>query len=254
MTSAARRISRPPSVSTSANARSLRTRRSKSPHIHRCTGRIILSRYVARHGGKYLGVTIRDASVPSDDTTVASIWRGARGPGARRQSELARQALPAVVFPAPPLVRDCGGGRPSHDWRTSACGSRSSLRPRIGRFVAGTRSEPFPSPSRAVLAIGAGELVLRTRASARSGGWCPKRSRVVVSDPRLGWTFVPNRTARTPHRRTRRRVCIDPAGYRVRRVDEPVDPERPTILFTGESVMFGEGLTWDESMPARSER
>ena len=32
-------------------------------------------------------------------------------------------------------------------------------------------------------------------------------------------------------------------------VDEPVDPERPTILFTGESVMFGEGLTWDESVP-----
>jgi len=37
----------------------------------------------------------------------------------------------------------------------------------------------------------------------------------------------------------------------VRRIDEPVDRERPTILFTGESVMFGEGLTWDESIPAR---
>jgi hypothetical protein len=34
-------------------------------------------------------------------------------------------------------------------------------------------------------------------------------------------------------------------------MDEPVDPERPTILFTGESVMFGEGLTWDESVPAQ---
>ena len=37
----------------------------------------------------------------------------------------------------------------------------------------------------------------------------------------------------------------------MRRVEEPVDPERPTILFTGESVMFGEGLTWDESIPAQ---
>jgi hypothetical protein len=45
--------------------------------------------------------------------------------------------------------------------------------------------------------------------------------------------------------------AIDPAGYRVPRVDEPVDPERPTILFVGESVMFGEGLTWNQSVPAQ---
>src|SRR4029077_2510083 len=34
-------------------------------------------------------------------------------------------------------------------------------------------------------------------------------------------------------------------------MDEPVDPERPTILFIGESVMFGEGLTYAESIPAQ---
>src|SRR5262249_53787912 len=45
--------------------------------------------------------------------------------------------------------------------------------------------------------------------------------------------------------------AIDPAGYRVSRVDQPVDPEQPTILFTGESVMFGEGLTYAESIPAQ---
>jgi CheY-like chemotaxis protein len=45
--------------------------------------------------------------------------------------------------------------------------------------------------------------------------------------------------------------AIDPAGYRVSSVDEPVDPERPTILFTGESVMFGGGLTYAESIPAQ---
>jgi len=70
-------------------------------------------------------------------------------------------------------------------------------------------------------------------------------------DSRLGWTFVP---ARTGHNTVAGRVieyAIDPAGYRVRRVDEPVDPAQPTILFTGESVMFGEGLTWEESIPAQ---
>src|SRR5207244_12599259 len=42
------------------------------------------------------------------------------------------------------------------------------------------------------------------------------------------------------------------AGCRGRRVDEPVDPDQPTILFAGESMMFGEGLTWDESIPAQT--
>src|SRR5437899_1538605 len=29
-------------------------------------------------------------------------------------------------------------------------------------------------------------------------------------------------------------------------------PSRPTVVFAGESVMFGEGLTWDESIPAQA--
>jgi len=45
--------------------------------------------------------------------------------------------------------------------------------------------------------------------------------------------------------------AIDPAGYRVRSLDEPVDPEQPAIIFAGESMMFGEGLNWDESVPAQ---
>jgi len=70
-------------------------------------------------------------------------------------------------------------------------------------------------------------------------------------DPRLGWAWVPERTG---HKSIGGRIIdysIDPAGYRVSRIDEPVDPERPTILFTGESVMFGEGLTYEESIPAQ---
>ena len=33
--------------------------------------------------------------------------------------------------------------------------------------------------------------------------------------------------------------------------NEPVDPARTTILFAGESVMLGEGLNWDETIPAQ---
>src|SRR5438105_3946102 len=124
-------------------------------------------------------------------------------------------------------------------------------RRRTGRFAARTPAGALRIVIAVVLAIGASELVLN-RVHLRPAEWLsaedePRRQ----PDPRLGWTWVP---ARTGHKRIGARVidyAIDPAGYRVRRVDEPVDPERPTILFTGESVMFGEGLTWEESVPAQ---
>ena len=125
------------------------------------------------------------------------------------------------------------------------------VRPRVGRLIT--------SPGRlvqvvvaALLALVASELVLR-QVQLRPVGWLvpdeeePRRR----PDPRLGWTLVP---ARTGHGTVAGRVIdysLDSAGYRVRRVDEPVDPEQPTILFIGESVMFGEGLTWEESIPAQ---
>jgi hypothetical protein len=43
--------------------------------------------------------------------------------------------------------------------------------------------------------------------------------------------------------------AIDRSGYRVRDMQHAVDPLRPAVIFAGESVMFGEGLTWDESVP-----
>jgi hypothetical protein len=101
------------------------------------------------------------------------------------------------------------------------------------------------------LALGASNLMLR-RVHLRRAEWLsaedePRRQ----PDSRLGWTWVPGRTG---HKRISGRVinyAIDPAGYRVSRVDEPVDLERPTILFTGESAMFAEGLTWEETIPAQ---
>jgi len=124
-------------------------------------------------------------------------------------------------------------------------------RSRAGRFA-------FRAPTRAlqvviatILAFGASNLMLR-HVHLRPYEWLspndePRRQ----LDPRLGWTWVPGRTG---HKIVGGRVidyAIDAAGYRVRRIDEPVDRERPTILFTGESVMFGEGLTWEESIPAQ---
>ncbi len=124
-------------------------------------------------------------------------------------------------------------------------------RRRAGRFGARTPAGALRILIAVVLAIGASELVLN-RVHLRPAEWLsaddePRRQ----LDPRLGWTWVPERTG---HKSIGGRIIdysIDPAGYRVSRIDEPVDPERPTILFTGESVMFGEGLTYQESIPAQ---
>lgn len=124
-------------------------------------------------------------------------------------------------------------------------------RRRAGRFAARTPARVFHVVIAVVLALGASELLL-SYVHLRPAEWLsakdePRRQ----PDPRLGWTWIPGRTG---HKSIGRRVidyAIDPAGYRVRSTDEPVDPERPTILFTGESVMFGEGLTYAESIPAQ---
>ena len=39
----------------------------------------------------------------------------------------------------------------------------------------------------------------------------------------------------------------------MRSVATPVDPERPTVVFTGESMMVGHGLSWEESVPGQVE-
>jgi hypothetical protein len=124
------------------------------------------------------------------------------------------------------------------------------LRPRVGRLASRTPARAVPIAIAALLAVGASELVLRATRMHPIGWLVPEGEPHRRPDPRLGWTLVPNRTGRDSIGGRIVDYAIDPAGYRVRSVDEPVDPERPTILFTGESVMFGEGLTWDESIPA----
>ena len=102
-----------------------------------------------------------------------------------------------------------------------------------------------------VLALGASNLMLRL-VHLRPAEWLsaedePRRE----PDARLGWNWVPGRTGHKHIGGRDIEYAIDPAGYRVSRVDQPVDPEQPTILFMGESVMFGEGLTYEESIPAQ---
>lgn len=126
-----------------------------------------------------------------------------------------------------------------------------AARPRVGRFAAHAPKQILEILIAIVLALAASDLLLGY-VHLRPVEWLsadqePRRE----PDTRLGWTWVP---ARTGHKSVGGRdidYAIDAAGYRVHRVDEPVDPTRPTVLFTGESVMFGEGLAWEESIPAQ---
>ena len=70
-------------------------------------------------------------------------------------------------------------------------------------------------------------------------------------DPRLGWVFIPSREGVGRLGGRDIAYAFDREGHRVRRLGDQVDVARPTILFTGESIMVGHGLTWDESIPAR---
>lgn len=123
-------------------------------------------------------------------------------------------------------------------------------RSRVGRFTARTPAGVVAVIIAAVLALVASDLVLG-RAYPSATWLLAEVEPLRRPEPRLGWTFVPGRTG---HKVIGGRVieyAFDAAGYRVRRVDEPVDRDRPTIVFTGESVMAGEGLAWEESVPAQ---
>jgi hypothetical protein len=68
----------------------------------------------------------------------------------------------------------------------------------------------------------------------------------------LGWSFVPGHQGRMTIGGRETLYATDARGYRVRRPDAAVDADRPTILFTGESIVTGYGLNWEETIPAQT--
>jgi hypothetical protein len=125
------------------------------------------------------------------------------------------------------------------------------VRGRAGRYVGRHPLLVINIVAAIVLALGASELILselHAHASEQEPFGQEPRRRI---DPRLGWTFVPSRAV--DHLESGRFVhyAFDAHGDRVRRLDEPVDPDKPSLLFTGESMMVGEGLTWEESVPGQ---
>jgi hypothetical protein len=69
-------------------------------------------------------------------------------------------------------------------------------------------------------------------------------------DPRLGWAYVPRRTTWAEVGGRRVAYAIDAEGDRAASPDGASDPDRPTVLFAGESIAFGYGLAHAETFPA----
>ncbi len=126
------------------------------------------------------------------------------------------------------------------------------VRPVVGRALRSAPGVAVTTAAAIVLAVIASEPLLR-RIEFRPIGWLtaddePRRQ----VDARLGWTLVPSRIGHASVGGRTVDYITDANGYRVGAPGRSVDRAQPTMLFVGESVMFGEGLRWDESIPAQT--
>jgi hypothetical protein len=102
-----------------------------------------------------------------------------------------------------------------------------------------------------VLGLGASELILRTHPPHPHDADPLEREPRRQTDAWLGWVFVPARSVSVMEAGRQVSYSFDAAGYRIRQPDAAVDLEQPTVVFTGESIISGFGLEWEETIPAR---
>lgn len=102
-----------------------------------------------------------------------------------------------------------------------------------------------------VAALGVAEVVARKQYDRLMlGGRAPPGgadAAMTRADARLGWSYFPGRTTWTRAGDRPVAYAIDADGNRARSSEDQVDPTRPTLLFAGESIAFGYGLSYDET-------
>jgi len=101
------------------------------------------------------------------------------------------------------------------------------------------------------LALAAAEFLLAHQFVYAAAEGPTKEEPIRRPDPLLGWTFLAGRQGQATVGGRNIVYTLDKHGYRVRGTDAPVVTDMPTLVFTGESIMAGYGLSWDESIPAR---
>jgi hypothetical protein len=131
---------------------------------------------------------------------------------------------------------------------------RRPLARRLGAHRAGTLAAASARVIVAVvLALVAGEMILRLHPphphDADPLALEPRRE----SDGWLGWVFVPDRTVETLEAGRPVSYSFDKDGRRIAAPGRAVDERQPAILLTGESILAGFGLSWQQSIAGRLE-
>src|SRR5262249_52278807 len=73
-------------------------------------------------------------------------------------------------------------------------------------------------------------------------------------DDVLGWTHHPAQTVVSAVAGRKVTYTFDVDGNRVARASDRINVEKPTVVFAGESILFGHGLEFDDTIPARAGR
>jgi hypothetical protein len=126
------------------------------------------------------------------------------------------------------------------------------LRRRIARAVAKEPLYLLTISIAIALAAGTVEMVLRARHIRAAEEIPPQFEPRRHLDARLGWLFDAPHVGYDRHLGRRYEYAFDRNGYRVPSPADTTDFDDPAIVFSGESMMVGEKLDWEETIPAET--
>ncbi len=169
-------------------------------------------------------------------------------------SWLDRHLLPQMFMPRSRQVLIWAGERSA--LMASALVLIFPLRRFIGRVVRAGGSRDLAISlllfvTAGALAVLVSEAVLRTGNWERLERWVAEEEPLRHAAPVLGWVNVPGRVGFETYQGRMIRYDVDAQGRRVADLRRPLDPAQPSILFVGESILFGYRLNWNETAAAR---
>ncbi|NWK94378.1 hypothetical protein DM806_01485 [Sphingobium lactosutens] len=129
--------------------------------------------------------------------------------------------------------------------------------PRIGRIRANGRADPVLRGAgiglAVLLAIPVSEALIRAVNGRASQSWNPVNEPLRHTDPLLGWANIPARRGVDLDYPSRPVYFLDRHGYRVAAHGRTIGRHAPSIMFLGESILFGKGLDWSQTVAGRVE-
>jgi hypothetical protein len=172
---------------------------------------------------------------------------------AANQDWLDRHFLPLFFFSREKIVAQ-------ENMMRAGCGALGLglvffLRPALVRAARDMTPRAFAAATARIvlaigLALGASEFLLARKFTYATAEGPLREEPMRRPDPLLGWTFVPARQGKANAGGRSIVYATDSHGYRVQS-GAAVNTDIPAILFTGESIMAGYGLAWEETIPAQ---